>query len=103
MKKLQNKVKAFCEENSMLLSPELRMLDLISELGEFSKEILKSNNYGKEEIKSNEDLELELGDTFFSLIATANSLDIDMKSALEKVLVKYEKRLEKGSAGSEND
>ncbi|MBU2036319.1 hypothetical protein KKC36_02635, partial [Patescibacteria group bacterium] len=49
----------------------------------------------RQEVKS------ELGDVLYSLITVANSLDIDLEEALDLVLEKYQKRLEKGSAGSE--
>jgi len=39
----------------------------------------------------------------FSLITIANTFDIDLEDALGQVLEKYEKRLKKGSAGSETE
>lgn len=75
----------------------------MSELGEVAKEILKMSDYGKRPIKYREELRSELGDLFYSLITIANSFDIDLEKALEIVLAKYEKRLKKGSAGSEKD
>ena len=56
MRKVQDKVKVFCEQNKLNLSLEHRVLDTISELGEFSKEILKASNYGKETIVLNDKL-----------------------------------------------
>ena len=40
MKKIQEKVKKFCEENDMESPAEHRILDLISKLGEVAKEVL---------------------------------------------------------------
>ena len=93
MKRIQEKVKIFCEKNKLSSSLEHRVLDMISELGEFSKEILKANNYGEETIVLNNKLKMELGDVFFSLITIANSIDIDLDKSLNKVLKKYQKRL----------
>ena len=77
-------------------SIEHRVLDIVSEIGELSKEILKASNYGKSSYVSNEKIKLELGDVLFSLITLANSLDVNLEAALETVLKKYEKRIEKG-------
>ncbi len=103
MKKLQKRVKKFCEDNDMESPVEHRVLDTISELGEVSKEILKMSNYGRKPFECNKEIKVELGDTLYSLITVANSLNIDLEDALKMVLEKYEKRLKKGSADSENN
>ncbi len=101
--KLQKKVFNFCKKHNLESSPEHQVLDAMSELGEVAKEILKMSNYGKKPIKYREELKLEIGDLFYSLITIANSFNVDLEEALEMVLAKYEKRLKEGSAGSEND
>ncbi len=104
MRKIQEKVKLFCEKNKLSSSLEHRVLDTISELGEFSKEILKATNYGKETIVLNDKLKLELGDVFFSLITIANTIDIDLDESLDTILEKYQKRIKKRiTPGSFND
>jgi NTP pyrophosphatase (non-canonical NTP hydrolase) len=103
MKNIQEKIKIFCKENDMESPIEHRVLDTMSELGEVAKEILKMSNYGKKPIEYRNELKSELGDVFYSLITIANTFDVDLEDALEQVLEKYKKRLEKGSAGSEND
>ncbi|HIC95129.1 TPA: hypothetical protein EYP12_00705, partial [Candidatus Bipolaricaulota bacterium] len=50
-----------------------------------------------------EELKFEPGDLLYSTITIANSFNIDLEEALNMVLEKYKKRLNKGSAGSEND
>ncbi len=100
MKKIQIKIKEFCEKNNIESSIEHRLLDTMSELGEVSKEVLKMSNYGKDEPKYRKELKDELGDVFFSLITVANVYDIDLEEALEEVLKKYRKRLKRGSIGS---
>jgi len=50
-----------------------------------------------------EELKSELGDLLYSIITIANSFDVDLEEALNMVLEKYKSRLNKGSAGSEND
>ena len=96
MNEAQKKVQLFCKKNNLSSSVEHRVLDVVSELGELSKEILKASNYGKSSYVSNEKIKLELGDMLFSLITLANSLDVNLEAALETVLKKYEKRIEKG-------
>ncbi len=103
MREIQERIKKFCKENNMESPAEHRVLDTISELGEVAKEILKMSNYGRKPIEYREELKSELGDVLYSLITIANTFDIDLEDALHQVLEKYEKRLTKGSAGSEND
>lgn len=95
MEELQRKVEDFCKEYGES-PPEHRVLDTLSELGEVAKEVLLMSDYGRKPLEETrkEELELELGDLLYSLITLANYFEIDLKKALEKVLRKYEKRLE---------
>ena len=77
------------------------MLSLPSRAAMSIKEILVASNYGNTPLEKNEKIEMEIGDVVFSIIALSNSLGIDTKEALEKVLNKYTKRANKGSIGSE--
>ncbi|MCD6575714.1 MAG: MazG-like family protein [Nanoarchaeota archaeon] len=98
---IQEKVREFVEENNLECSPEHRALDLVSEIGEVAKEILKTTDYGTKEREYRKELEDEMGDVLFSLIALANTFNIDLEKALNKALDKYQKRMaEKGNAGS---
>ncbi|MFA8343632.1 MAG: MazG-like family protein [Rhodothermaceae bacterium] len=99
----QKEIKKFCADNNMETEIEFRVLDLVSEAGELSKEILKSSNYGKSKIELTPNMESEFGDVLFSLMASANCMNINLEKALNAVLKKYKKRLIKGSTGSEND
>ena len=101
MKNLQKKVLDFVRKYNLEYSPETSTLDMVSEIGELAKEILKYTDYGKAPSKIPEETKTEIGDVFYSLIALANSLNIDLEEALELVLKKYEKRIkEKGSTES---
>ena len=95
MKKIQKKVKEFVQKHNLEHNAEITMLDLVSELGEVSKEILKSSDYGKRNSESSKEIESEIGDLFYSLINLANNYNIDLEKALDIVLDKYEKRLSK--------
>ena len=104
----QERVKMFMEEHDLndRFDVQHRMLDLMSEVGEVSKEILKADGYGRKEYDSKsakEKLEEELGDVFYSLIALANECDVNLNTALQKVLKKYETRIAaKNNPGSGN-
>ena len=93
MKKIQEKVKKFCKENKLESPIEHRILDLVSELGEVSKEVLKMSNYGRKKLKIKKEVKQELGDVFFSLINIANYFKVDLENTLDLVLKKYKKRL----------
>lgn len=96
----QDRVAKFIEEHELDSTPEFRILDLVSEVGEVAKDATKSADYGlspgKLEVKTD-----EIGDVMFSLLAVAESLGIDAEEALGVALEKYETRIdEKGDAGS---
>ncbi|MFW6237896.1 MAG: MazG nucleotide pyrophosphohydrolase domain-containing protein [Bacillota bacterium] len=100
---IQNKVAEFVRDNNLETAPEIRLLDLISEIGELNKEFLQGSDYGKNDLAAGREWALELGDVFFSLLCVANSTDVDMGEALQSVLSKYNKRIdERGEAGSAN-
>jgi NTP pyrophosphatase (non-canonical NTP hydrolase) len=81
--------------------PATRALGLSSEVGDLCKEILKSIHYGTRAFQATPNLEMELGDAFFSLLTLASSVNVDLDSALEQVLVKMRTRLEQtGQPGS---
>lgn len=104
MKKLQKQVDKFYKENNLQSPIEHNVLDLVSEVGEVSKEVLKMSNYGRNKsLKYRDEISGELGDVLYSLILVANYFDVDLQDSLDNTLKKYSKRLEKGSAGSEVD
>ena len=101
MNDIQEKVNDLIKKYNLESSAEIRYIDLVTEVGELGKEILKGNDYGRKELTNTDNLELELGDVFFSLICVANGLNIDMQNALNSVLEKYKNRFSnKGNIGS---
>lgn len=99
--KMQRLVKEIVERYNLETSIESRYIDLVSEVGEVGKEILKSNDYGKKEFLKTDNMELEIGDALFSLICISNSLNIDIDKVLNDSIKKYEKRFEeKGNISS---
>ena len=101
LKQLQKLVAEFCRENNLESPIEHKVLDLVSEVGEVSKEISRMTNYGRKPLKFRKELASEVGDVLYSLIVVANHFEIDLEEALKMVLEKYKKRLKKGSPGSE--
>ena len=66
-----------------------------------AKAILEASSYGRSLVMLEDAVVEELGDTFFALIALAESLDVDLDRALSAALNKYEARLaNKGHSGS---
>jgi NTP pyrophosphatase (non-canonical NTP hydrolase) len=98
MNELQEKVRKFCRQHGLEMPPEQRMLDLVSEIGEVAKEMITASDYGKKAPEYSEEMKGELGDLFYSLIAVANKLNVDLEEALDMVLVKYQKRIEKNGS-----
>lgn len=101
---MQKKVKMFNDANRQKQMPiYARLLDTASELGELAKEYLKHSSYGAEDFEIDEEFKLEFGDVLYCLMALANELNIDAEEQLDKVIAKYQARIDKKkSMGSEN-
>lgn len=98
---LQRDIANYNKRNDLTLDARTRLLDLYSEVGELSKELLKGSNYGAEETSVTEDWHDELADCLYALISLANETDVHLEQSMQKVLQKYQRRLdEKGHAGS---
>jgi NTP pyrophosphatase (non-canonical NTP hydrolase) len=94
MDEAQEKVRKLVSDFELETNPYIRLLDVLSELGEVSKEYLKMTHYGQHESVKSANWEVELGDVYFSLLCLANAADVDLEQALEKAVAKYQKRLE---------
>jgi NTP pyrophosphatase (non-canonical NTP hydrolase) len=100
---LRERGQLLLHEFKLRIDPSARALDLSSEVGELCKEILKSTQYGTRAFQPTPNLEMELGDVFFSLLTLASSVNVDLDAALEKVLAKMRDRLEQtGQLGSDS-
>ena len=99
----QAQCRAFLARHELIHSPHIHTLDLASEVGEIAKAILEGSRYGESPLQSTPGLEAEVGDAFFSLLALAESLNVDLETALEDTLARYEARLAaRGHPGSRN-
>lgn len=102
MTKWQDDVNRFLDQTGLRCTPEFRLLDMQSELGEVGKEILKASAYGSRPAVVTEALREELGDLLFSLLAFAAENDIDAEAEMKGALAKYRDRLAiQGSAASD--
>lgn len=100
MDEQQQRVKDLMARYGLGTDPQVRMLDLSSEVGELAKEVLKSTAYGTRPFTPTASLEEELGDCLFSLLCLSESLGLEAQPALEKVLQKYQRRFaESGEIG----
>jgi NTP pyrophosphatase (non-canonical NTP hydrolase) len=98
---LQGSVAAFVEEYGLEAPVYARTLDLVSEVGELAKEVLKATDYGRAPFEAPEGWSGELSDALFALICLANSTGVDLEAALNAALEKYRERLVfGGDAGS---
>ena len=102
---MQEKVKEFNKNNNRTPMPiYARLLDISSEIGELCKEYLKPTEYGSTNFEMSEDFKLEYGDVLYSLLSLANELEINAEECLDKVLKKYQERINKSNfLGSENN
>lgn len=97
----QSLVKKFTKDKNINSPVGVRIMDLTSEVGELSKEVLKGTNYGNKEFEKTEEWDSEIGDVLFSLICIANQTETNLEDCLKYVLDKYEKRfVNKGDLGS---
>jgi len=98
---LQRRVAEFTATHNLDIPAEVRLLDLVSELGELAKEPLRATDYGRRPFVPTTAWHDEFGDVLFSLVCLANATGVDIAAALDGALAKYAARLaERGSPGS---
>lgn len=89
---MREQVRTFNREHDLELAPEHRVIDLISETGELSKELLRSADYGDGEVTTTDAVVDEFGDVYYCLLSLADELGIDPDDALAASLEKYRQR-----------
>lgn len=98
---IQDVVTRFTKEKGLDSTVTVRIVDLASEVGELSKEVLKGTDYGTKPFERTTGWDSEVGDVLFSLICIANVTDTDLEECLNNALDKYNKRFaDKGDIGS---
>jgi len=99
---MQQSVKEFLNQNRLSKNEQIRYIDLLSEIGELGKEILKSTDYGEKPYSPTESAFEEMGDCLFSILALCCEMNIEAEEALKYVLEKYNRRLSAtGKIGSD--
>lgn len=89
---MQTKVDEFISKHNLSCGEKIRYMDLVSEIGELGKEIIKGCEYGQKHYINTPNSANELGDCLFSLIALCCEMGVDAENALNLALAKYEKR-----------
>lgn len=92
MPPFQTRVAEFVAAHELSNDVNTRLLDLVSEIGEVSKELLKATQYGERAFEPTDAWRAELGDVFFALACLANASNVNLESTLERALEKYETR-----------
>ena len=102
----QEQAAEFAQKHNLSHNVSVYMLDLVSEVGEVAKEILKATNYGANAAPLTPDkipntFAGELGDVLYSLCSLATSAGINLDEAFTQTIQKYEKRQQaSGTIGS---
>ena len=93
MAEAQKQVDDYIQANGGYWEPLSQLLRLVEEVGELSREY--NHRWGAKRKKASEGekgLQEEFGDVLFVLIAAANSVGLDLSTALSEVIAKYEQR-----------
>ncbi|MFC4078065.1 nucleotide pyrophosphohydrolase [Salinithrix halophila] len=94
MKVMQQEVDAYISQFKEGYFHPLSMLArMTEEVGELAREV--NHRYGEKPKKAGEEensMEMELGDLLFIIICFANSLNIDLEEAFDRVMEKYDIR-----------
>ncbi|WP_075982113.1 nucleotide pyrophosphohydrolase [Bacillus massilinigeriensis] len=94
MKEMQNEVHKYISQfKEGYFSPLAMLARLTEELGELAREV--NHYYGEKPKKTTEEekeIEDELGDLLFVTICFANSLNIDLEEAHDRVMHKFNTR-----------
>jgi NTP pyrophosphatase (non-canonical NTP hydrolase) len=98
MNAAQLAVADFVQRHGLEADVEHRLLDLVSEVGELAKEVLKSTQYGRAHGALTPNWQVELGDVLFSLHSRA--LAVPVQSALAGSVNR--RALAANAAGSRN-
>lgn len=98
---MQDRVDRLIRQYNLTDDGVVRYIDLVSEVGELGKELLKATDYGTIISRKNETMTEEMGDCLFSIFALCCALDLDAETALNVAINKYQKRFgQKGSIDS---
>lgn len=99
----QQQAVRFAQKHQLQHTAFVHALDLMSEMGEVTKELLKATAYGEKPAQFRPEISEEMGDLLYSLCLLAGSVGVDLEAALQQTLDKYEQRWQaKGHIGSQS-
>lgn len=94
MKEIQQRVDEWVGRHKMgYWAPADNLMRLVEEVGELAREI--NHQFGPKKKKEGEDkgdIALEMADIIFSVACLANSMNIDLDEAFERMMKKVEER-----------
>ncbi len=92
MKDILNTLNELLIKADAKMDPQSRMMDVASEVGELSKEVLKSTKYGRNEFTMTPEFEEEYGDVLYSLLSMGLENGIDIEANMKKMIKKMNSR-----------
>jgi NTP pyrophosphatase (non-canonical NTP hydrolase) len=88
-------LKDFITQHHLETQPAFSLLDILSELGEVAKELLKGTNYGRGEDNTDAaGMREEIGDLMFAVAYLCTLYNVDPEEAMWESVRKFEKRLQ---------
>lgn len=90
MKLVQDRVRDLSEINELLHNVETSYINLVDQVNDIGKEIIKSTEYGRNKVEVTENLKEGVGSTIVALLALCNSMDVSGRELSLEVLSKYE-------------
>ena len=102
MNSIQQETAQMAKDYELCTDPMTRFADLVSEVGELGKELVKVSDYGKNAVTANEKISMEMGDVMFVFALLANELGLDISACFDMTRKKCQERFEaNGHIGSE--
>lgn len=95
-------LKDFIAKHHLETQPAFSLLDIMSELGEVAKELLKGTDYGRRPGDADAArMREEIGDLMFAVAYLSTLYDVDPEAAMWDSVRKFERRLEPGATAGE--
>src|SRR4028119_838823 len=89
-------LKEFVARHHLETQPAFSLLDIMSELGEVAKELLKATDYGRQPGSPEaERMRDEIGDLMFGVAYLSTLYNVDPEAAMWESVRKFERRLDR--------
>lgn len=91
-------LREFIAQHNLETQPAFSLLDVMAELGDVARELLKSTDYGRHpETADSTQMREAIGDLMFSVAYLSTLYDVDPEAALWESVRKFESKLEPAS------